>query len=111
MLKIIVTDKRRVSNMISPVTIILCIMLAIIIFTVQIFLLKKSENKVVHFIPFFFIITALFIAYIMSLMDVKGIIVKCGSLMPTVRIIKDAVTVCMVSDAAAMMINKMKKEN
>lgn len=96
--------------MISLVTIVLYIILAIIVFMVQIFLLKKSENKVIHLIPFFFIITALFIAYIMSLMDVKGLGVKCGSLMPTVRIIKDAVTVCMVVDAAAMMINKIKNK-
>ena len=95
--------------MVSPAIITLYIILAIIIFMVQMFLLKKSNNKMIHSIPLFTMILALLVAFIMSVVDVKGEIVKCGTLMPTVRIIKDAVTVCMVVDAAAMMINKVKK--
>ena len=55
-------------------------------------------------------IMALLVAYIMSVIDVNGESVKCGTLMPAVRIIKDAVTICMVTDAAAMVINKVKKK-
>lgn len=55
-------------------------------------------------------ISTLLVAFIMSVVDVKGEIVKCGTLMPAVKIIKDAVTVCMVTDAAAMVINKVKKK-
>ena len=96
--------------MISPITLIFYAILAVIVYVVQMLLLRKSENKVVHSIPLFAMLTALLVAYIMSVVDVKGEIVTCGTLMPAVRIIKDAVTVCMVTDAAAMAINKVKKK-
>ena len=97
--------------MISPITLIFYAILAVIVYVVQMLLLRKSENKVVHSIPLFAMLTALLVASIMSVVDVKGEIVKCGTLMPAVRIIKDAVTICMVTDAAAMVINKAKKKN
>ena len=96
--------------MISPITLIFYAILAVIVYVVQTLLLRKSKNKVVHSIPLFAMLTALLVASIMSVVDVKGEIVKCGTLMPAVRIIKDAVTVCMVTDAAAMVINKVKKK-
>ena len=96
--------------MISPITLIFYAILAVFVYVVQMLLLRKSENKVVHSIPLFAMLTALLVASIMSVVDVKGEIVKCGTLMPAVRIIKDAVTVCMVTDAAAMVINKVKKK-
>ena len=96
--------------MISPITLIFYAILAVIVYVVQMLLLRKSENKVVHSIPLFAMLTALLVASIMSVVDVKGEIVKCGTLMPAVRIIKDAVTVCMITDAAAMVINKAKKK-
>lgn len=96
--------------MISPITLIFYAILAVIVYVFQMLLLRKSENKVVHSIPLFAMLTALLVASIMSVVDVKGEIVKCGTLMPAVRIIKDAVTVCMVTDAAAMVINKVKKK-
>ena len=96
--------------MISPITLIFYAILAVIVYVVQMLLLRKSENKVVHSIPLFAMLTALLVASIMSVVDVKGEIVKCGTLMPAVRIIKDAVTVCMITDAAAMVINKVKKK-
>ena len=96
--------------MISPITLIFYAILAVIVYVFQMLLLRKSENKVVHSIPLFAMLTALLVASIMSVADVKGEIVKCGTLMPAVRIIKDAVTVCMVTDAAAMVINKVKKK-
>lgn len=96
--------------MISPITLIFYAILAVIVYVVQMLLLRKSENKVVHSIPLFAMLTALLVASIMSVVDVKGEIVKCGTLMPAVRIIKDAVTVCMVTDAVAMVINKVKKK-
>ena len=96
--------------MISPITVVFYVILAVIVYVVQMLLLQKSENKVVHTIPLFTMLTALLVACIMSVIDVKGEIVKCGTLMPAVRIIKDAVTVCMVTDAAAMVINKVKKK-
>ena len=96
--------------MISPIAIIIYAILAVFVYVVQMLLLRKSENKVVHSIPLFAMLTALLVASIMSVVDVKGEIVKCGTLMPAVRIIKDAVTVCMVTDAAAMVINKVKKK-
>lgn len=96
--------------MISPITLIFYAILAVIVYVVQMLLLRKSENKVVHSIPLFSMLTALLVASIMSVVDVKGEIVKCGTLMPAVRIIKDAVTICMVTDAAAMVINKVKKK-
>ena len=97
--------------MISLITIAFYVILAVIVYVVQILLLRKSENKIIHSIPLFTIITALLVAYIMSVIDVKGEIVKCGTLMPAVRIIKDAVTICMVTDAAAMVIYKAKKKD
>ena len=97
--------------MISPITLIFYAILAVIVYVVQMLLLRKSENKVVHSIPLFAMLTALLVASIMSVVDVKGEIVKCGTLMPAVRIIKDAVTICMVTDAAAMVTNKAKKKN
>ena len=96
--------------MISPITLVFYLILAIIVYAVQMLLLRKSENKIIHSLPLFTMITALLVAYIMSVVDVKGEVVKCGTLMPAVRIIKDAVTVCMVTDAAAMVINKAKKK-
>ena len=39
--------------MVSPAIITLYIILAIIIFMVQMFLLKKSNNKMIHSIPLF----------------------------------------------------------
>ena len=96
--------------MISPITLVLYLILAIIVYAVQMLLLRKSENKIIHSLPLFAMITALLVACIMSVVDVKGEVVKCGTLMPAVRIIKDAVTVCMVTDAAAMVINKAKKK-
>ena len=96
--------------MISPITLVFYLILAIIVYAVQMLLLRKSENKIIHSLPLFAMITALLVACIMSVFDVKGEVVKCGTLMPAVRIIKDAVTVCMVTDAAAMVINKAKKK-
>ena len=96
--------------MISPITLVFYLILAIIVYVVQMLLLRKSENKIIHSIPLFAMITALLVAYIMSVVDVNGEVVKCGTLMPAVRIIKDAVTVCMITDAAAMVINKAKKK-
>ena len=96
--------------MLSPFILVFYVFLAVIVYVVQMLLLRKSENKIIHSIPLFTILTALLVAYIMSVVDVKGEIVKCGTLMPTVRIIKDAVTVCMVTDAAAMIINKAKSK-
>ena len=96
--------------MISPITLVFYLILAIIVYAVQMLLLRKSENKIIHALPLFAMITALLVACIMSVVDVKGEVVKCGTLMPAVRIIKDAVTVCMVTDAAAMVINKAKKK-
>ena len=96
--------------MLSPIILVFYVFLAVIVYVVQMLLLRKSENKIIHSIPLFTILTALLVAYIMSVVDVKGEIVKCGTLMPTVRIIKDAVTVCMVTDAAAMIINKAKSK-
>ena len=96
--------------MLSPSILVFYVFLAVIVYVVQMLLLRKSENKIIHSIPLFTILTALLVAYIMSVVDVKGEIVKCGTLMPTVRIIKDAVTVCMVTDAAAMIINKAKSK-
>lgn len=97
--------------MISPIAIIIYAILAVFVYVVQMLLLRKSENKIVHAIPLFSMITALLVAYIMSVIDVNGESVKCGTLMPAVRIIKDAVTICMATDAAAMVINKAKKKN
>ena len=97
--------------MISPITIFLYVILAILVYVVQLLLLRKSENRITHSIPLFAMITALLVAYIMSVIDVNGESVKCGTLMPAVRIIKDAVTICMVTDAAAMVINKAKKKD
>ena len=97
--------------MISPLTIILYVILAIIVYTVQMILLRKSKNKIIHAIPLFAMMTALLVAFIMSVVDVNGEIVKSGTLMPAVRMIKDAFTVCMVADAAAMVINKAKKKD
>ena len=96
--------------MLSPFILVFYVFLAVIVYVVQMLLLRKSENKIIHSIPLFTILTALLVASIMSVVDVKGEIVKCGTLMPTVRIIKDAVTVCMVTDAAAMIINKAKSK-
>ena len=96
--------------MISPITLVFYLILAIIVYAVQMLLLRKSENKIINSLPLFAMITALLVACIMSVVDVKGEVVKCGTLMPAVRIIKDAVTVCMVTDAAAMVINKAKKK-
>lgn len=96
--------------MISPITVVFYVILAVIVYVVQMLLLQKSENKVVHTIPLFTMLTALLVACIMSMIDVKGEIVKCGTLMPAVRIIKDAVTICMVTDAAAMAIYKVKNK-
>ena len=96
--------------MISPIAIIIYAILAVFVYVMQMLLLRKSENKIIHSLPLFAMITALLVAYIMSEVDVKGEVVKCGTLMPAVRIIKDAVTVCMVTDAAAMVINKAKKK-
>ena len=96
--------------MISHITLVFYLILAIIVYAVQMLLLRKSENKIIHALPLFAMITALLVACIMSVVDVKGEVVKCGTLMPAVRIIKDAVTVCMVTDAAAMVINKAKKK-
>ena len=96
--------------MISPITLVFYLILVIIVYAVQMLLLRKSENKIIHALPLFAMITALLVACIMSVVDVKGEVVKCGTLMPAVRIIKDAVTVCMVTDAAAMVINKAKKK-
>ena len=96
--------------MISPITLVFYLILAMIVYAVQMLLLRKSENKIIHSLPLFAMITALLVACIMSVVDVKGEVVKCGTLMPAVRIIKDAVTVCMVTDAAAMVINKAKKK-
>ena len=96
--------------MLSPFILVFYVFLAVIVYVVQMLLLRKSENKIIHSIPLFTILTALLVAYIMSVVDVKGEIVKCGTLMPAVRIIKDAVTVCMVTDAAAMIINKVKSK-
>ena len=96
--------------MISPIAIIFYAILAVFVYVVQMLLLRKSENKIIHSLPLFAMITALLVACIMSVVDVKGEVVKCGTLMPAVRIIKDAVTVCMVTDAAAMVINKAKKK-
>ena len=96
--------------MISPIAIIIYAILAVFVYVVQMLLLRKSENKIIHSLPLFAMITALLVAYIMSVVDVKGEVVKCGTLMPAVRIIKDAVTVCMITDAAAMVINKAKKK-
>ena len=96
--------------MISPIAIIIYAILAVFVYVVQMLLLRKSENKIIHSLPLFAMITALLVACIMSVVDVKGEVVKCGTLMPAVRIIKDAVTVCMVTDAAAMVINKAKKK-
>ena len=96
--------------MLSPIILVFYVFLAVIVYVVQMLLLRKSENKIIHSIPLFTILTALLVASIMSVVDVKGEIVKCGTLMPTVRIIKDAVTVCMVTDAAAMIINKVKSK-
>ena len=97
--------------MISPVVLIFYVILAVIVYVVQMLLLRKSENKIIHSIPLFSMIMALLVAYIMSLTDGNGESVKCGTLMPTVRIIKDSVTICMVTDAAAMGISKVKKKN
>lgn len=97
--------------MISPITLGFYVILAVIVYVVQMLLLRKSENKIVHSIPLFAMITALLVACIMSVIDVKGESVKCGTLMPAVRIIKDAVTICMVTDAAAMVINKAKRKD
>ena len=96
--------------MLSPIILVFYVFLAVIVYVVQMLLLRKSENKIIHSIPLFTILTALLVASIMSIVDVKGEIVKCGTLMPAVRIIKDAVTVCMVTDAAAMIINKVKSK-
>ena len=96
--------------MISPIAIIIYAILAVFVYVVQMLLLRMSENKIIHSLPLFAMITALLVAYIMSVVDVKGEVVKCGTIMPAVRIIKDAVTVCMVTDAAAMVINKAKKK-
>ena len=96
--------------MLSPIILVFYVFLAVIVYVVQMLLLRKSENKIIHSIPLFTILTALLAASIMSVVDVKGEIVKCGTLMPAVRIIKDAVTVCMVTDAAAMIINKVKSK-
>ena len=96
--------------MISPIAIIIYAILAVFVYVMQMLLLRKSENKIIHSLPLFAMITALLVAYIMSEVDVKGEVVKCGTLMPAVRIIKDAVTVCMITDAAAMVINKAKKK-
>ena len=96
--------------MISPITLVFYLILAIFVYVVQMLLLRKSENKIIHSIPLFTMITALLVAYIMSVVDVNGEVVKCGTLMPAVRIIKDAVTICMVTDAAAMIINKAKSK-
>ena len=96
--------------MLSPSILVFYVFLAVIVYVVQMLLLRKSENKIIHSIPLFTMITALLVACIMSVVDVKGEIVKCGTLMPAVRIIKDAVTVCMVTDAAAMIINKAKSK-
>ena len=96
--------------MLSPFILVFYVFLAVIVYVVQMLLLRKSENKIIHSIPLFTILTALLVASIMSVVDVKGEIVKCGTLMPAVRIIKDAVTVCMVTDAAAMIINKVKSK-
>lgn len=96
--------------MLSPIILVFYVFLAVIVYVVQMLLLRKSENKIIHSIPLFTILTALLVASIMSVVDVKGEIVKCGTLMPAVRIIKDAVTVCMVTDAAAMIINKVKSK-
>ena len=97
--------------MISPITLGFYVILAVIVYVVQMLLLRKSENRIIHSIPLFAMITALLVAYIMSVIDVKGESVKCGTLMPAVRIIKDAVTICMVTDAAAMVINKAKRKD
>ena len=74
--------------------------------------MKTENNKFFSTknVVYLAILTALLVASIMSVVDVKGEIVKCGTLMPAVRIIKDAVTVCMVTDAAAMIINKVKSK-
>ena len=97
--------------MISPITLVFYIILAVIVYVVQMLLLRKSENKIIHAIPLFVMISTLLVAFIMSVVDVKGEFVKCGTLMPAVRIIKDAVTICMVTDAAAMVISNAKKKN
>ena len=97
--------------MISPITLVFYVILAVIVYAVQMLLLRKSENKIIHAIPLFAMISTLLVAFIMSVVDVKGEIVKCGTLMPAVKIIKDAVTICMVTDAAAMVINKAKKKD
>ena len=97
--------------MIRLITVIICVILAIIVFLLQTFLLKKSEKKVMHLIPYFIMLTALLVACIMSVMDVRGIFVEKGTLMPTVRIIKDGVTFCLVVDAVTLAINKIKKKD
>ena len=99
-----------VCSIMCVIILVFYVFLAVIVYVVQMLLLRKSENKIIHSIPLFTILTALLVASIMSVVDVKGEIVKCGTLMPAVRIIKDAVTVCMVTDAAAMIINKVKSK-
>ena len=97
--------------MISLISIIIYLILAILVYIVQTLLLRRSQNKIIHSIPLFVLIAALLAACIMSVIDANGESVKCGTLMPAVRMIKDAVTVCMVADAAAMVINKIKKKD
>ena len=75
--------------MISLITLVFYVILAVIVYAVQMLLLRKSENKIIHAIPLFAMIMALLVAYIMSVIDVNGESVKCGTLMPAVRIIKD----------------------
>lgn len=94
--------------MISIFTITIYIILAITVFVVQMLLCKKTKKKVVWLIPFFVLISALAVAFIMSLVNINDGSVKCGTLSPIVQIIKDGVTVTMVADAAAMVISKFK---
>ena len=54
--------------MISPITLIFYAILAVIVYVVQMLLLRKSENKVVHSIPLFAMLTALLVASIMSVL-------------------------------------------
>ena len=88
--------------------IILSLLLAAIAFGVQMFLCKKTENKGIRLIPLFFLLTALVVAFIMSLIAVNSESVNSESIMPIVRTIKDAVTVSMAGAAVATMINKAK---
>ena len=90
--------------MTSNTALIFAIILAVVVFAVQMFLFRKTENKVLRMIPLFFMLSALVLAFLISL---PGFKTEHTNHIPFALIIKDTVTFCMVGDLLAVAVNKV----